>query len=523
MNTPHPVYFAVLIGLILLPACGESDRGTSTRYAAVDEQRIVEEASTGGNWLSYGRTYDEQRYSPLTQITKNNVADLGLAWFADFETTRGQQSTPLVADGVIYVTEVGSLVHAYDARDGSELWRYDPEVPGEWLVNACCDAVNRGVALWEGKVFVGTADNRLIALDAATGAEIWSVATTPPDEPYAITGAPRVARGKVFIGNGGAEFGVRGFVAAYDVDTGNREWIWYTVPGNPADGFENDEMRRAAETWNGEWWRTGGGGTVWDAITYDPVTNLLLIGTGNGSPWPSEVRSPGGGDNLYLASIVALDPDTGDYVWHYQATPADSWDFNAAQQIVIADLEIDGELRHVAMQQPKNGFFYVLDAATGELLSAEMVVPVTWASGIDMATGRPIENASARYDRTGRGMVVTPWFNGTHAWHPMSYSPRTGLVYVPIEHRNYGFLVTEVDDNPMGMKLSISLTRGPALHDELGIPPVHETFLLAWDPVAQREVFRVPHGNRLSGGTMVTASDLVFQGNRNDNHFHAFD
>ncbi|MDY6983309.1 MAG: c-type cytochrome, partial [Pseudomonadota bacterium] len=347
--------------------------------------------------------------------------------------------------------------------------------------------------------------------------------TTPPGEPYAITGAPRVAKGKVFIGQGGAEFGVRGFIAAYDVDTGNRDWIWYTVPGNPANGFENPQMEMAAETWNGEWWLTGGGGTVWDSIVYDPVTDLLLIGTGNGSPWPSEIRSPGGGDNLFLSSIVALDPDTGDYVWHYQTTPADSWDYTAVQQIIIADLEIDGQVRHVAMQQPKNGFFYVLDAATGELLSAEMVIPVTWASGIDMATGRPIENPEARYDKTGRGMVVTPFFGGSHNWQPMSYSPITGLVYIPVAHQNYGFIATEQDDNPMGQRLSISTVRGAQLYDQLDIAPINEQFTLAWDPVNQREAFRIPYGSQRAGGTMTTATNLLFQGNRGDNTFGAFD
>lgn len=526
---------SVLCLLVLLGACsGETPQtatvldtapvtNASSTFAQVDQQRIIADEAGGENWLSYGRSYNEQRFSPLDQINADTIDRLGLAWYADFETSRNQQSTPVVADGVIYVTEVMDIVHAYDARTGTELWKYDPQMPGDWLVNACCDAVNRGVALWEGKVIFATTDNRLIALNAENGALIWSTQTTPIDQPYATTGAPRIAKGKVFMGNGGAEFGVRGFVAAYDVNTGERDWIWYTVPGNPAEGFENPEMEMAAATWNGEWWLTGGGGTVWDAMTYDPVTDLLLIGTGNGSPWPSEIRSPGGGDNLFLASIVALDPDTGDYVWHYQMTPADSWDYNAAQQIVIADIEIDGEMRHVAMQQPKNGFFYMLDVATGELLSAEMVIPVTWAEGVDMDTGRPIENPAARYDRTGEGMVVTPWFNGSHAWHPMSYNPNTGLVYIPIEHRNWGFIATREDDNPMGMKLSMSLSRGPELHDTLDIPLVHETFLLAWDPVEQREVWRVPHGNQLSGGTLSTQANLVFQGNRNDNHFYAFD
>ncbi|MDT8400004.1 MAG: PQQ-dependent dehydrogenase, methanol/ethanol family [Pseudomonadales bacterium] len=524
----------LLLATALLAGCGPAGEdviatadsagpaASARSYATVDGERIIAEADSGANWLSHGRTYNEQRYSPLTQINTDNVSQLGLAWYADFETRRGQESTPIVVDGVIYVTEAWSKVRAYDARSGELLWFYDPEVPGEWAVNACCDVVNRGVAAWEGKIFVGTIDGRLIALDAATGEEIWDVMTVPAGERYAITGAPRVAKGKVFIGQGGAEFGVRGFVAAYDVDTGNRDWIWYTVPGNPADGFENEQMRMAAETWNGEWWLTGGGGTVWDSIVYDPVTDLLIIGVGNGSPWPAEIRSPGGGDNLFLSSIVALNPDTGDYVWHYQTTPADSWDFTAVQQIIIADLDIEGQRRHVAMQQPKNGFFYVLDAATGELLSADMVVPVTWASGVDMATGRPIENPEARYDKTGKGMVVTPSFGGSHNWHPMSFNPDTGLVYIPAVHSNYGFVATQVDDNPMGQNLSISTTLGPRLYEQLDIAPINESFMLAWDPVKQREAWRVPYGPARSGGTLSTAGNLVFQGNRGDNSFAAF-
>lgn len=506
------------------PVASSAERrpGPAVEFAAVDTERIIEEEELGHNWLSHGRTYDEQRFSPLDQINTDNVDEMGLAWYADFTSNRGQEATPIVVDGVIYVSEAWSKVGAYDARSGEQLWFFDPRVPGEWAVNACCDVVNRGVAVYEGKVFVGTIDNRLIALDAGTGEVVWDVATTPEGEPYAITGAPRVAKGMVFMGNGGAEFGVRGFVAAYDVDTGEREWIWYTVPGNPADGFENEQMEMAAETWNGEWWKTGGGGTAWDSIVYDPVTDLLLVGVGNGSPWPAEIRSPGGGDNLFLSSIVALEADTGEYVWHYQTVPADSWDYTATQQIMLAELEIEGELRRVAMQQPKNGFFYVLDAATGELISAENVVPVTWAEGIDMETGRPIEIPSARFSRTGVGAIVSPFYGGSHNWHPMSYHPDTGLVYMPIVNRNYGFVAVEEDDNPMGQNLSISTVEGPRLFEKLGVEEVNESFLQAWDPIKQEEVWRVDYGPQRSGGTLATAGNLVFQGNREDYTFRAF-
>jgi quinohemoprotein ethanol dehydrogenase len=526
---PTLMILVVLVGcdqpgeLLATPTVVGTGRPASApAFANVDGARIIAEADSGENWLSYNRTYDEQRHSPLTHINRDNVGELGLAWFADFSSNRRQQSTPIVVDGVIYVTEAWSKVHAYNATTGERLWSFDPTVPRQWAVNACCDVVNRGVAVWEGKVFIGTIDNRLISLDASTGELIWETQTTPSGERYAITGAPRVAKDKVFIGNGGAEFGVRGFVAAYNVNSGEREWIWYTVPGNPALGFENEQMAMAAKTWGGEWWLTGGGGTVWDSIVYDPVSDLLLIGTGNGSPWPAEIRSPGGGDNLFLSSIVALDPDTGDYVWHYQTTPAESWDYTAAQHIMIADLNIKGVSRRVAMQQPKNGFFYVLDVRTGELLSAEMVIPVTWASGVDLETGRPLVNPAARYDKTGKGMVVTPYYGGSHNWHPMSFNPETGLVYIPITNRNYGYVATGKDDNHLGQNLSISTVEGPTLFEKLGIPEVNENYLLAWDPVNQKEAWRAPFNDRV-GATLSTASGLVFAGNRGDYTFNAFD
>ena len=268
--------------------------------------------------MSHGRTYGEQRFSPLGQISTETVGKLGLTWFADLDTDRGQEATPLVADGVLYVSTSWSKVKAYDAATGKALWSYDPEVPGEWAVNACCDVVNRGVALWEGKVYVGSLDGRLIALDAATGKELWDVNTIDRTKPYTITGAPRVVKGKVLIGNGGAEFGVRGYVSAYDAGTGELAWRFYTVPGDPAKGFESPILEKAAATWSGQWWALGGGGTVWDSMAYDPDLDLLYIGVGNGSPWNHQIRSEGKGDNLFLASIVALDPDDGSYVWHYQ-------------------------------------------------------------------------------------------------------------------------------------------------------------------------------------------------------------
>ena len=494
------------------------------KYGAVDAERLLAADANAGQWMSQGRTYGEQRFSPLTRITTANVGQMGLAWFGDFDTRRGQESTPIVVDGVLYVTTAWSKVYAYNAKTGQALWKYDPKVPGEWGVNACCDVVNRGVAVWQGKIYLGTLDGRLVALDAGTGTPVWEVQTTDKSKAYSITGAPRIANGRVFIGQAGAEFSQRGYISAYDAQTGKLDWRWYIVPGNPKDGFENKQMELAARTWGGEWWKTGGGGSPWDAINYDPSTNLVLIGTGNGAPWPAEIRSPGNNDNLYLASIVALRADTGEYVWHYQMTPHESWDYDGTQQIIVADLTIQGKKRHVAMQASKNGHFYVLDAATGELLSAQAFIQgVNWANGIDLKTGRPNFNPAARYDKTGKGFIVIPTPGGAHSWHPMSYSPQTGLVYIPAMFGNYPMVATREDDNPMGQKLSISMSKGFAMYDEPGAPKrLNGGFLLAWDPVNQKEVWRVSFENGRGGGTLSTAGGLVFQGNSRNQEFVAY-
>jgi PQQ-dependent dehydrogenase (methanol/ethanol family) len=473
--------------------------------------------------MTHGRTYSEQRYSPLAQIDTANVARLGLAWFADFDTKRGQESTPVEVDGTIYVTTAWSKVRAFDARTGAPRWSFDPRVPGEWGVNACCDVVNRGVAVWNGKVYLGTLDGRLVALDAGTGTVVWEVQTTDRTKAYSITGAPRVARGKVVIGQGGSEFSQRGYVSAYDAETGKLDWRWFIVPGNPANGFENEQMRLAAKTWSGEWWKTGGGGSPWDAITYDPATNLVLVGTGSGAPWPAEIRSPGNNENLYLSSIVALHLDTGEYAWHYQLTPHESWDYDATQQIMLADLTLSGQKRHVAMQASKNGYFYVLDAATGKLLSAQPFIPnVNWSFGIDLATGRPNFNPAARYDQTDKGFLVVPGPLGAHSWHPISYNPGTGLVYIPAVYENYPMVAARDDDNPMGQKLSISMSKGFAMFREPGNQRINQGFLLAWDPVRQKEVWRVPFGSSRGGGTLTTAGGLVFEGNSQQEEFVAY-
>ena len=492
-----------------------AEAASPTQAAAVDAQRLLAAESEPQNWMTYGRTYSEQRYSPLKQVDTASVGDLGLAWSFDFNTERGIEATSIVVDGVMYATSSWSIVHALDARTGEHLWTFDPKVDKVKIRHGCCDAVNRGVAVWEGQVFVGVFDGRLVALDAATGEVNWSVATVDPELPYTITGAPRIIDGKVLIGNGGAEYGVRGFISAYDVATGEKIWRFYTVPGNPELPFENDAMKMAAETWNGTWWELGGGGgTVWDAMAYDPELNLLYIGVGNGAPWNREIRSPGGGDNLFLSSIVALRPDTGEYVWHYQTTPGETWDYTATQHIILADMEIDGKTRKVLMQAPKNGFFYVVDRATGELISANNYINVTWATHVDMETGRPVEVEGARY--IDSPYLVTPSYLGGHNWHPMSYSPDTGLVYIPVLDfpANYGqpedFLYRPGSANVGTDGVVGSLPDSQAERDAMR--PLMKGRLLAWDPKTQSEAWRVEHSGPWNGGTLTTAGNLVFQG-----------
>lgn len=332
----------------------------------VDEDRLVHADDSPGDWLSYGRNYSEDRFSSLSGISKDNIADLGLAWALNLETTKGFEATPLVVDGIMYVSGPWSIVYAIDLRKGSIIWTFDPEVPRYYSEIACCDVVNRGVALYKGRVYVGTLDGRLMAVDASSGEKVWEVLTVDPNESYTITGAPRVYDGKVIIGNSGAEYGVRGYVTTYDALTGEEIWRFYTVPGNPELGFENEAMRKASETWTGKWWETGGGGTAWDAFAYDPDLKLIYVGVGNGTLWNQEFRSPGGGDNLYLSSIVALNAEDGSLAWYYQTTPGDTWDYTATQQIILADMNVNGQERKTLMQAPKNGFFYIVDRTNGE-------------------------------------------------------------------------------------------------------------------------------------------------------------
>jgi quinohemoprotein ethanol dehydrogenase len=527
---------ALLAGAALLAAASCSEKKTSSvvpiSAAQVDGAAIAAADDRPGVWLSHGRTYSEQRYSPLTQINAATIDKVGLAWFAELDMARGMEATPIVVDGTMYVSSAWSVVYALDARTGERKWTYDPGVDKARGVSACCDVVNRGVAIWQGKVYFGTIDGRLIALNAADGTVAWEKVTVDQSRPYTITGAPRVVKGKVLIGNGGAELGVRGYITAYDAATGEQAWRFFMTP-NPTkqpDGAASDKVfaEKANATWDdaGEWTETGGGGTAWDAMAYDPDLDILYIGVGNGTPWNQRLRSPKGGDNLFLSSILALKPDTGEYVWHYQTTPGETWDYTATQHIILADLDIGGAIRKVAMQAPKNGFFYVLDRATGELLSADAYQPnLTWATGVDLATGRPIEAPNARYENPQTALHI-PGPLGAHNWHPMSFSPDTGLVYIPahtlptiyanMDNFRYraGFWNTGTDFAAAALP-----TEGAA---RAAAAAASKGQLVAWDPVAKKPRWTVDYPNAWNGGVLSTAGGLVFQGAL-DGKFRAYD
>jgi quinohemoprotein ethanol dehydrogenase len=516
------VRIAAIVLLTTLSSCLPSDStGVS---GAVNAQRLINATGNTNDWLSYGRTYDEQRFSPAEAINQTNVKDLGLTWFADMDTARGQEATPLVIDGKIYVTTAWSKVKAYDGATGKPLWDFDPEVPGETGVKACCDVVNRGLAAWGDKLFLGTLDGRLIALDRASGKQVWSTVTVDQSKPYTITGAPRVINGMVLIGNGGAELGVRGYITAYDAETGAQIWRFYTVPDKPGANKE-DYLKKAEATWKGEYWNIGGGGTVWDAMAYDPELDLLYIGVGNGSPWNQAYRSPGGGDNLYLSSIVAIKAKTGQYAWHYQSTPGETWDFTATQHIILADMDIAGKQRKVLMQAPKNGYFYVIDRTDGTFISANNYVPVNWAKGVDPATGRPIENPEARYDKTGKPFIGTPGALGAHSWHPMAYDPKQKLVFIPAQIAAFPYF-PEKDWKPakLGFNIGIDSAAGAMPADakaRAGAKAATTGALIAWDPVAQKERWRVNYKGPWNGGLLATGGNLVFQGTASGN-FNAY-
>jgi quinohemoprotein ethanol dehydrogenase len=500
-----------VLGVVACVGTGTGSSDGSSRSAKADPAAAVTD-----QWAAHGGDHSEQRHSPLTQINDTNVKQLGVAWSADIAEAGGYQTTPLVVDGKIILTTPWSKAYAFDARTGKQLWRYDPQVRREIAATSlCCNNTNRGVAYWNGKVIWGTLDGRLVAVDINDGKKVWEAQTTDPDAAMSITGAPRVGNGIVFIGQAGAEFHQRGFLSGWDAETGKKLWHWWAVPGNPADGFEQPELEMAAKTWKGEWWKTGGGGTPWDGIVYDPKTNLVIFGTGNGAPWPAEVRSPGGGDNLFTSSIVALDATTGKYKWHYQTVPEDNYDFDNASPLTIADLTINGKKQHVVMQAPKNGVMYVIEAATGKVISADLFVPgANWLTGFDVKNNwKPVLNPEANIGKTGKGWWVVPF--QTHVWQPQAFNPQAGLIYIPTRYATYG-MVAEAGAKMGNQLLSINTSKQPDYaQPNLGGPEVPKAYLLAWDPVKRKEAWKSVEGSS-GNGIMSTAGNLVFQGKNND-------
>ncbi len=476
--------------------------GAAVLLAATLQARAAD-APLPASAVDWG-TYGEEHYAPLDQIDQKTVGRIGLAWEADLESPRfGIEATPIVVDGVLYVTSSWGRVFAFDARTGRRLWAFDPQARGEWLRNGCCKPVNRGVAVWNGKVYVGAFDGRLIALDAATGRKLWEADTTNGERFYTITGAPRVVKGKVIIGNGGADFGVRGFFSAYDAETGVLAWRFYVVPGDPKKGFEQPELATAAKSWDpNRDWSIGGGGNPWDSFAYDPELDLVYVGTGNAGPDDPKAPGAAGGDKLFVASILAVHADSGRMAWHYQTTPGDVWDFDATQNMILSDLTIGGTRRKVLMQASKNGFFYVLDRTTGQLLSADTYVRVNWASGVDLKTGRPIVTGQGDYAEGTRLVFPSPY--GGHNWMPMSFSPKTGLVYLPARDIGWIWGAGRPTWFYNGYDLS-KLTAEDVRKQTRGE-------LIAWDPAAGKPAWIVPQKTLSNGGTLATAGGLVVQG-----------
>ena len=504
----------VLPALLALPMLAQQAK-------TVDDAALKNAGTSGQEWLTYGFTQGETRYSPLDQINAGNVKRLGLAWWYDLGPGGGgQEATPLVWNGTIYGITNWSVVFAVDARTGKERWRWDPEVNQAAVrPSICCGVVNRGIAIYQNLVIAPVIDGRMEALDLETGKPVWEARVAWSQDEYTITMAPRVASGKVIVGVSGGDHPKRGFFDAYDALTGRRLWRFYTIPGDPSKPFENSAMRKASETWAPDAWKLGGGGAVWDGIAYDPETDLVYAGTGNAEPWPEGLRGSKGQDNLYACSILAVQASTGELKWHYQAVPDDVWDYDSVQQMILADLTIGGKTRKVIMQANKNGFFYVLDRVTGEFISAEPFAKVNWAKGVDAKTGRPIENAEAVYSR--EPVTIFPSAGGAHNWSPMSFDPATGLVYIS---GNTGSSWTYASQDRYESKSDRTSNNGlvkpmPAPRENklpvIGPDPLpgagSRGGLIAWDPIAQKIRWRMPGGGSIGGGTLSTAGNIVFQ------------
>ena len=498
----------------------------------VDEARLAEAAETEpGSWLAHGQTYDELRFPSLTQINRETVGNLGLAWFKNLNNRHRAQSTPLVIDGFMYFTDAWSVAYAVNAATGEEIWRYDPETDRRSMRYACCgNALNRGMAAYRGNLYFATFDARLIALNLVTGEKVWEVDTShqPTNNPYTITGAPRAVHGKVYIGQSSSEFGLRGYLSAYDAASGELAWRFFMVPGDPSLPFEHPELEAAAETWSGEWWKFGGGGTPWNAIVYDEDLDQLLVGTGNGAPWPRAIRSPDGGDNHFLGGILSLDPNTGRMNWFYQTTPGDNWDFNAAQDMALLDLEVDGVLRKVLFQAPKNGFFYVLDRKDGELLRAAPYATLNWATHVDMATGRPVENPATNYEE--KPTWILPGNSGAHSWQPMSVDPTLGIAYTAVQDISLLYSLPDVFKATGQYEIStevisLGVELGPRYMELMAAAPPQpksKGYLKAFDARAGEVLWSVERETPYNGGVLATAGGIVFQGDAGG-QFAAYD
>jgi quinohemoprotein ethanol dehydrogenase len=509
--------------LFLCSALASCDQKKKSRVGWIDEERLLGADEQPGNWMSLGRNFMQQQHSTLTQINAETVKDLGFAWQYETNSNRGKvyrglEATPIVVDGVLYTSGAWSQVYALNAVTGKEIWRYDPVVDGNYARRACCDVVNRGVQVWKGKVYVATLDGYLICLDAASGKLLWKADTfTDRNKFYTITSAPQIAKGKVIIGNSGGEYDARGYITAYDLETGKFAWRFFTVPGDPTKGFEHPELETASKTWDqNSNWESGGGGTVWGQMAYDPELNLLYFGTGNSVPYPIWFRSPSGGDNLFLVSIIAVNPDNGHMAWYYQTTPGETWDYTCTANIILADLTIDGKPRKVLMQAPKNGFFYLLDRTNGQLISAENYVPVNWATHIDKKTGRPVLTEQGWYKEESK--FIFPFLAGGHNWQPMSYSPQTGLVYIPT--LDAGFMYSAppsykykqgYDNSTIAYDYTAEMVAQQQEQQKRWAPK--EGYILkAWDPIAQKEVWNVKMSTDALGGVLSTNGKLVFNG-----------
>jgi len=536
--------WCLLALLVAIATCSVAAQQTH----GVDDKALLNAGKTGDEWLMAAGNYGQTRYSPLTQIDASNVNRLGLAWYYDTDSLPGTlEASPVISNGTLYGTVTWGVVFAVDARTGKEKWRWDPQIghqnfpPGSsgnpnkvrTGPSLCCGPGNRGVAVYDGKVYVGTLDSRLVALDAETGKVDWEVQTADKNADYSITGAPLIVKGKVIIGNGGGEFAVRGYISAYDAESGKLDWRFYTVPGDPSKPFENKAMEAAAKTWSGDWWKLGGGGNPWNSISYDPQLDLLYFGTGQGGPWVQKYRSKLGNDDLYICSIIAVKPETGKFVWYFQTTPGDEWDFDSIADLVQADIKIDGKIRQVIMQAPKNGYFYVLDRKTGKFISGAPLQKITWAKGLDPKTGRPEINPEAHYGTSGT--IIWPGPGGGHVWQGMSYNPQTQLVYITPGMASSFNYVQAPDFKPelgaynWGIIFRDAAGRGtgPVAAGANGAPPPPPqprtppagNFLFAWDPATETKRWEVPATG--GGGTMTTAGNLVFAAS-NDGQFEAF-